>query len=652
MRQHEKQTATRHGVILLVVLSSLTFFSILVAAYLVFSNQSRDASLALSKRSTRAPDVNWIMNEALMTLVRGTDDPNNPFYGEDLLSDFYGHDGIELQVKNINQYNLGPQLLGVSDPNNWPQTVLTDTADKFTGFVRFPASADGNARPGLPLRNDVYAGRLITFTEGPLANHTYQVMRSVYKPAATGIPAWDDLYIDLIDTGMTSNATLQNLLSYFYEDPQDITHDGFKFILNGAPRNSAGVGFDGNNVNDTIADVTELQQNIPGTSIPAGITGLPVSLQPNHLGREVDKSKTPGDFDEDYDAADHNNWWLSQRRDDGTVIPSFHRPAVLNYLINEKNDWSGESVQEFNHLITSLQRGTFRPLPIAKDQLGNGSPAFNERFTGGSPEYALRTALPIRTNPARLNQLLQALINGEWDVDNDGDGTTDSIWVDVGLPTFTTRDGKLMRPLVAPMIEDLGARLNLNAHSNLQLNSLIGTAGLQSNSGATWATAAGSAQTPAINLFRGLGWGPAEITIPQLATVSDTNATRLQDTINARYEYGTEKRGSNFAVGRSGRDAVDALRFGFRPSSHTATGGFGYSTDPFGKMGTAIGRDGHLLVAGLNPSVVHEAANTPYEQDTLKPMVKSTRCRAAGPEEPSRYVKSTVMKLNLLISIL
>ena len=58
MHQHEKRTASRKGVILLVVLSSLTFFSILVAAYLVFSNESRDASLALSKRSTREPDVN------------------------------------------------------------------------------------------------------------------------------------------------------------------------------------------------------------------------------------------------------------------------------------------------------------------------------------------------------------------------------------------------------------------------------------------------------------------------------------------------------------------------------------------------------------------------------------------------------------------
>ncbi len=615
MHQHEKRTTNRRGVILLVVLSSLTFFSILVAAYLVFSNESRDASLALSKRSTREPDVNWIMNEALMTLVRGTDDPNNPFYGEDLLSDFYGHDGLSLQVKNINQYILGPQLLGVSDPNNWPLDELSDTADRFTGFVRFPATTNGSARPNLPRQNDVYAGRLVTFTSGPLANRTYQVMRSVHKLQAG--TEWDDLYIDLDDAGMTSGATLRNLLSYFYEDPTDIAKDGFTFVLNGAPRNSAGVGFDGNNLNESIADVAELAQTIPGTAIQdAGFTGLPVSLQPNHMGREVDKSQTPGDFDEDYDAPDHNNWWLSLRRDDGTVIPSFHRPAVLNYLINESPDWSNATGQEFNQLMASLQRATFRPLPIAKNQLGNGSPSINERFTGGSPEYALRTALPVGTNPARLNQLLQALVSGEWDVDNDGDGTADSVWVDVGLPPFITREGKLIRPLVAPMIEDLGARLNLNAHSNVQLNTLIGTAGLQSNQQAKWAAAVGSAQTPAINLFRGLGWGPAEITIPQLANVSGVNATSLQKAVNARYEYGHEKRGSVFQVGRNGRDAVDALLSGFRPSHHTAMGGFGYGTDPFGKNGTAIGRSGHVLVAGQPTAVpLDESYNTPYEQD-------------------------------------
>ena len=43
-----------------------------------------------------------------------------------------------------------------------------------------------------------------------------------------------------------------------------------------------------------------------------------------------------------------------------------------------------------------------------------------------------------------------------------------------------------------------------------------------------------------------------------------------------------------FQAGRNGRDAVDALLSGFRPASHTAIGGFGYGTDPFGKNGTAI----------------------------------------------------------------
>ena len=96
MNFHANHRSTnRQGVILLVVLGSLTFFSILVAAYLVFSNESRDASFARSQQEIREPDVDWMMNEALMTLVRGTEDTSNPFYGEDLLSDYYGlRDGI------------------------------------------------------------------------------------------------------------------------------------------------------------------------------------------------------------------------------------------------------------------------------------------------------------------------------------------------------------------------------------------------------------------------------------------------------------------------------------------------------------------------------------------------------------------------------
>ena len=70
---------------------------------------------------------------------------------------------------------------------------------------------------------------------------------------------------------------------------------------------------------------------------------FPAALQRNHLGNQVDKNTilTPdgSDFDESYDAPDFFNWFLSHRHDDGTVIPSFHRPSVINYILNQVDNW-------------------------------------------------------------------------------------------------------------------------------------------------------------------------------------------------------------------------------------------------------------------------------------------------------------------------
>ena len=55
----------------------------------------------------------------------------------------------------------------------------------------------------------------------------------------------------------------------------------------------------------------------------------------------------------------------------------------------------------------------------------------------------------------------------QWDVDNDGDGVPDSVWVDLGMPVRSTADGHLYKPLFAMLCVDLDGRLNLNAHGCL-----------------------------------------------------------------------------------------------------------------------------------------------------------------------------------------
>lgn len=621
----------RSGIILLVVISSLAFFSILIATYLVYSRDARQTSYNLAARSYRTPEIKDLLDESLMMLVRGTDDPSSPFYGEDLLSDYYGRrDARSLRVERWNT-GTGGSIRHIGG-----------------GFVRIRIQWIPAARP-IPLQvDDLFTGRLVTFTAGPLQNQTFRVLRSRVTGTAPNLV--DVLYIQLephqIPAGTNLNHANQDLVvdalwPLFYPDGTDRTTtpppDGYTLHMNGAPRNSPGLGSDtSGNVNQTIASVSGIS--------PLRIDSLPVSLQPNllpSLDNNADKSTLQGDFDEDYDAADFFNWFLSYENPDGTVVPSFHRPAVINYILNQI-DWSSASTEDFRRGLASIARATFRPLPVAEAQYGPTFPAMNSQFTGSSTKYALRTPLfpgnLFADNPtdpprlavvARLDQLAKALIadpsdpRNQWDVDNTGDGIKDSIWIDLGLPTFTSPEGKLLKALIAPRIEDLSARLNANTHGNVTSNS--DTAALLTEL-ANWAgtRAAYGNATNRRAVFRGLGYGPAEIGFPAVSatgTVDSAHVTALHSIITDRYNsrYGVS------VPGRPGPDPLDVLRTGWRPPLMTAGGGYGYSLDPYGRGGVAMGRSGHLvaavsgrqLVAGSTPPLdtVDETVNDPYESD-------------------------------------
>ncbi|WP_442511202.1 hypothetical protein SH528x_002872 [Novipirellula sp. SH528] len=567
------------GIILLVVLSMLTFFSLLVAAYLVFSNQSRATAFAIASTKTRAPEPNKILDDAMMRLLVGTGDDSLSFFGEDLLSDYYGRS----DARSLSVIAGGGQI-GTS------------------GFVRvriqLPAgSTDRNV-------DDLFAGRVITFQGGPLINRSYRVIRSLNPLSQT-----HDLVIELEPEFLSST-----------------TPAGTSIWMNGIPRNSPGLGYNAGQVSVTQPTA---YTNESGTTWNVGFT-LPLALQPNLLGTGTTKiglppTPTGSDFDEGYDAADFNNWFLSHRHADGTVIPSFHRPSVINYILNEFDDWEPDTATpagprsrgDYADLMASIARGTFRPLPIAANQFnktGQTNLAINQEFTGGNSSFALRIATRIK-NEKLVNQMARALIQGDWDVDNDADGVNDSIWVDLGLPLFTGPEGKLLRPLVAPLIEDLSGRLNVNAHHNSSYASatMLGV----SSTGPDWA---GDYASGSQNAFRGLGYGPAEIALP---------LTGLDQLVNDRYRNSAMASGiTQPTPGKDTNDALDVLRTGPRPAHHTASGGYGYSTDPFGRGGVGIGFSGHLVAGDSGTQLraddtsttnhnelTNEAINDPYEAD-------------------------------------
>lgn len=587
------------GMVLLVVLGMLTFFSILAASYLVFSNQSRQSAYVIASRSVRAPAPNDLIDQALMKLIVGTDDINDSFFGEDLLSDYYGRfDAIDAQAL----HGVGP-----ASPGNG------------VGYITINIVSPG----GLEYREDILAGRIVTFTENTSTALSLRSVRVIRSFVTSPTPSQ---YHHVLVFALPADLVLHTPAQI----DNAIASAGASLRINGSPRNHVGFGVD-------IAT----RQTLRFTPPSGWGYELPRSLQPNKYGNTSGKNSDTanglhGDFDESYDGADFQNWFLSYRDTSSgalAVTPSFHRPAVLNYILNElplptdPDDFSYlVPVQVRRNIIANLARGTFRPLPIGS---ATGIPySQHERFVGSSNNYGLRTPINLTgdgsTTRFRLDQLAKALIGthvagasaedrNPWDVDNDKDGVPDSVWIDMGLPAIHSQEGKMLRPLVALMIEDLSARLNVNAHGNSELEHDRVDGGISRE--ATWANTDKVYREGTV--FRGFGYGPAEITIPPWLGAGTAITDRLLEIRSMRYRQPGQLLSSN-APGREGADALMLFAHGYRPSQHSIFGGYGYTIDPFGRAAVGIGRGGHLIAAvtPIQPgAIISENVDTPYDID-------------------------------------
>ncbi len=145
----------------------------------------------------------------------------------------------------------------------------------------------------------------------------------------------------------------------------------------------------------------------------------------------------------------------------------------------------------------------------------------NPDFNGSNPTSRTYSTSPVQFWERDAN-LVANPMGYRWDVDNDGDGVADSIWVDLGFPVRAAKDGKLYKPLFAILCEDMDGRLNLNAHGNLA------QAGLPTETCTTFTAnyfAGGTLPT-----ITGRGFGPADINpnyvlgtlYPQILTGSTT----------------------------------------------------------------------------------------------------------------------------------
>jgi len=197
---------------------------------------------------------------------------------------------------------------------------------------------------------------------------------------------------------------------------------------------------------------------------------------------------TSGEANEDYDAPDYQNMHLAlavpipaawPNIPNGPVpvpIPSFHRADLVAY-------WTAQGKTDL------VRQSILRPTSTDHPNFNGSNPRFNPAWDG----------IYDPQNPKA------------WDVDNDGDGIPDSIWIDIGLPTRRTPDGRLYKPLVAVLCLDLDGRLNLNAHGSLEQTTSTYTTQVTLTDGQLFVGGANSA-----DLARGAGFGPADVNLLNL----------------------------------------------------------------------------------------------------------------------------------------
>ncbi len=350
-----------------------------------------------------------------------------------------------------------------------------------------------------------------------------------------------------------------------------------------------------------------------------------------------------GDLDEPYDAADATDFHLAYRNagaasgDD--IIPSFHRPAVINAvysaIVNDKGGLSGisEPVDLFA-TIELLQRACGRPLSF---RVRNVPPAYalpggiraiaqNPNFSGSNQgeynngvrtpqldiDWAQWTNQPERE---KFENWVRWLIRGPWDVDTDSDGLNDANWVDINLPLMTSPEGKLLKIMAAYYVEDLGGRLNLNANGNwtqAEPNFEFST------SDATLVDFNRYAFLNNNQLPQGLGYGTADISLRHLfGSIGDYRQFLAER--NGAPPLSPAGSLAAFRPGQPGNDLVSLTKERHRLAIFNQNRLPGLPMSVFGRTGLGVDLFGNPVNYELVPSAlrVNQILDDPYEAHVL-----------------------------------
>jgi hypothetical protein len=680
-RRSANHPATRRGLVLLLALGMLALFSLLAVTYVVAASSSRAAAQASRIRAnTGNTSVRGMTRDVMQQALRGTPDIKSAFHQHALLEDIYdakathvefGHRTHAPQQNNLFRDAWCLRLTPLA-----PQTGVE--------IVKLSLDPRHPDRPNDPISmyrlsaiENAYNTRILTILEGPLAGHSFRILKYVGFVRSDANDAADpntpsnpnyvrndgfdfdySVAIDLSEvtgilegrwknpsTGMTesfsgeiaswinlpNNQGLRNLF-YFY-DPAINSHQGYKCIINGSAFNNAGIGFedvllDPNDPSNQTMNagfgnidsrrVLRLPSNparrIPPALLPhydylqrvdimateagTGLVGVP---ELGDLPRyRASQNLLQGQSNEGYDVADWHDFWLSHDSFVGNtrnIIPSFHRPELFNYIANLFGDPSILTAGEVVELLTMLDASTAR---IMSHSFGRGSHPNFAPASSAFPKLPSDFTWSSPANPAEVQTLqayVLAYIQGPWDVDNDGDGIPESVWINPNLPSMHSPDGKLLKPLAAIHIADLDSRLNINLHGDRIQGAGIGNGPTSPAGFNTFTDSAGFLRQTLVgdvpfSVSQGFGYGPADISLNQLFGLSPTLLTSTPSNYSIFDERYGARRNRNASV-----DLVNVDRSPGRRSSP------GFDGDDF--MSMIRDRETRYIDPAVNLQYVH-----------------------------------------------
>lgn len=495
--------------------------------------------------------IDWSEND-MVDVINSNADPevngwtNSSVLGHDLLGDLYGNDWIRGRIRESDGGSYSGGVRGRPNDNE-PQFLDLDI-EILEISPSFPPAVETEL---IDAYNFAFNERVKSVTP---PNNYRQVPRGFLSGRVFTLTRLGDELAPtrgILSTRIVDSIRDQVRITMFEGDAEDSLASlrGAEFIINGAPFNGSGAGLSVRTPNDPGVNNTTglgrpeisagnnqpLNNELVDEMFPLGSTmKRPLALLPNFVHSDQFGVANIGGADEDYDAPDFQNMYLAwdppglpKAYDPGDqtthtidVIPSFHRPELIKYWSDTNNlaidlnsSNKADAMRQFRQL---MRRICLRPLP-----------ADHPNFTGSNSSMSLLNQFDYTNLTSFEVEALFNVLEGKrftwlgkdgsmnpgieiipkWDVDNDRDGQPDSVWIDAGLPVFTTPEGRLAKPLIAVLIKDMDGRFNLNAHGNWGQ-----TVGFYTDpSNGSFAGGASGVKLP-----RGQGFGPAEVSLVNL----------------------------------------------------------------------------------------------------------------------------------------